>query len=146
MYRAARNFIALGAGLAASAVVGWLLLKESKRGRFAERFLIRSRMREATLETIPAIKLPLDTLEVEAATAAPSGTSGDDLTRIRDIGPRFAQALRDAGITSFAQLAQMTPESLAERLAPFVSVRPQRIRQNDWIGQARQLVNSSGGS
>lgn len=146
MYRAARNFIALGAGLAASAVVGWLLLKESKRGRLAERFLVRSRIREAAPESMPAIKLPLDTLEAETATAEPSGATGDDLTRIRDIGPRFAQALRDAGINSFAQLAQMTPESLAERLAPFVTVRPQRIRSNDWIGQARQLVNSSGGS
>lgn len=142
MYRAARNVILLGAGLVASAVVGWLLLKESKRGGLAERFLVRSRVRQPAPEPLPEIKLPLDRLEVRSS-AESATTSGDDLTRIKDIGPRFAQALRDAGIISFAQLADMTPETLAERLAPFVAVRPERIRNNDWIGQARRLANSS---
>ena len=32
----------------------------------------------------------------------------DDFTPIKDIGPRFAQALCDAGITRFAQLAALT--------------------------------------
>ncbi len=143
MYKAVRNSIVLGAGLAASAVVGWLLLKESKRGKLAARFLVRSRVHEAGPEPLPEIKLPLDTLEAEPAPVADATVPADDLTRIRDIGPRFAQALRDAGIVSFAQLATMTPETLAERLAPFVAVRPQRIRNNDWIGQARQLASAS---
>ncbi len=143
MYKAVRNSIVLGAGLAASAVVGWLLLKESKRGKLAARFLVRSRVHEAGPEPLPEIRLPLDTLETEPAPAAEAVMPGDDFTLIKDIGPRFAQALRDAGIVSFAQLAAMTPETLAERLAPFVAVRPQRIRNNDWIGQAKQLANSS---
>jgi len=143
MYKAVRNSIVLGAGLAASAVVGWLLLKESKRGKLAARFLVRSRVPDAEPEPLPEIKLPLDTLEAEPAPAVDAAMPGDDFTLIKDVGPRFAQALRDAGIVSFAQLAAMTPETLAERLAPFVTVRPQRIRNNDWIGQARQLANSS---
>jgi predicted flap endonuclease-1-like 5' DNA nuclease len=143
MYKAVRNSIMLGAGLAVSAVVGWLLLKESKRGKLAARFLVRSRVHEAGPEPLPEIRLPLDTLEAEPASVTGAATPGDDFTLIKDIGPRFAQALRDAGIVSFAQLADMTPETLAERLAPFVTVRPQRIRNNDWIGQARQLADSS---
>lgn len=143
MYKAVRNSIVLGAGLAASAVVGWLLLKESKRSKLAARFLVRSRVHEVGPEPLPEIKLPLDTVEAEPVPAADATVPADDLTRIKDIGPRFAQALRDAGIVTFAQLAAMTPEALAERLAPFVTVRPQRIRNNDWIGQARQLASAS---
>ena len=143
MVKAARNAMVLGAGLAVSAVVGWLLFRESKRGKLAERLLVRSRVSEAVPEPMPEIKLPLDTLEEEVSTRPATPTGGDDLTLIKDIGPRFAQALRDAGIVSFAQLSEMTPEALAERLAPYVVVRPQRIRSNDWIGQAKRLAGSS---
>ena len=46
------------------------------------------------------------------------------------------------GITRFAQLAKETPEGLAERLAPMINVRAQRIRNNDWIGQAAQFARN----
>ncbi len=38
----------------------------------------------------------------------------DDLTLIEGIGPKSAAALRDAGITTFAQVAAMTPEQLEQ--------------------------------
>ena len=51
--------------------------------------------------------------EVEAAEAA----AGDDLTVIDGIGPDYANSLRAAGVTTFAQLAEMTPEAIADLLA-----------------------------
>jgi large subunit ribosomal protein L17 len=41
-------------------------------------------------------------------------TSADDLEIVEGIGPKIAEALSEAGITTFAQLADMTPEAIQE--------------------------------
>jgi predicted flap endonuclease-1-like 5' DNA nuclease len=51
--------------------------------------------------------------EVEAAEVA----AGDDLTVIDGIGPDYSSSLRAAGVTTFAQLSEMTPEAIADLLA-----------------------------
>jgi predicted flap endonuclease-1-like 5' DNA nuclease len=51
--------------------------------------------------------------EVEAAEVA----AGDDLMVIDGIGPDYSNSLRAAGVTTFAQLSEMTPEAIAEVLA-----------------------------
>lgn len=58
----------------------------------------------------------------EADTAAPAVEAaeaevGDDLTIIDGIGPAYAAALSGAGIKTFAQLSEQTPEGVAETLA-----------------------------
>ncbi len=141
MVKTVRNLTVLGAGLGVSAVVGWLLLRESRRGRLAERMIVRSRALEAAAEPVTKIMLPLDKIELQPEPAL--RPAADDFTRIKDVGPRFAQAMREAGITSFSQLAALTPDALSDMLAPFVAVRAQRIRSNDWIGQARHLATSA---
>ena len=140
MHKTARNLTALGLGLSVSAIVGWLLLRESKRGRELPSITIKSRSHDADLEDMPPIVLPLEALEDsgEELSAVGEKTEEDDLTQINDIGPRFAAALRAVGITRFEQLAKQTPETLAEQLTPHVTVRPQRIHDNNWIGQAAQ--------
>lgn len=139
--KTARNLTVLGIGLGISAAVGWLLLKESKRAKEVTRLTIKSQIRSPEPENFPSIVLPLEALEEKHATA-PAADTADDLTKINDIGPRFAEALAAIGITRYAQLAAQTPESLAERLAPHVNVRAQRIRDRDWIGQAERLARS----
>lgn len=145
MYKAVRNATILGLGLSASALIGWLFLRESKRKQDAQTITIKSQIGGGQAEDMPPIVLPREALDASAseldeaseseAESLPGGA--DDFTLIRGVGPRFAQALRDGGITSFAALARETPESLAERMAPHASVRAQRIRDFDWIGQAR---------
>ncbi len=61
-----------------------------------------------------------------AATSSDDGSSNDeqpaeeeerpsdDLTRIKGVGPVTAERLHEAGIDSFAQLASMSPEEVAE--------------------------------
>ena len=139
MHKTARNLTALGLGLSVSAIVGWLLLRESKRGRELPSVTVKSRSHDAGLDDMPPIVLPLDALE-DSDEEPPDGeqTGDDDLTQIKDIGPRFAAALRAIGITQFDQLAEQTPETLAELLTPHVTVRPRRIHDNNWIGQAAQ--------
>ncbi len=58
----------------------------------------------------------------EADTAAPAveeaqAAAGDDLTIIDGIGPDYAAALNAAGVTTFAQLSEQTPEGIAETLS-----------------------------
>ena len=48
---------------------------------------------------------------VEDEAIAPAA---DDLAIIEGIGPKIAEALADAGVTTFAQLADMTPEAIQE--------------------------------
>jgi predicted flap endonuclease-1-like 5' DNA nuclease len=60
----------------------------------------------------------------------------DDLELIHGIGPVFAARLREKGITTFAKLAASEPEALAT----IVDLFPERVREDDWIGQAKRLL------
>ena len=58
----------------------------------------------------------------EADTAAPAveeaqAEAGDDLTIIDGIGPDYAAALNAAGVKTFADLSQQTPEGIADILS-----------------------------
>ncbi|NDJ77361.1 MAG: DUF4332 domain-containing protein [Chloroflexi bacterium] len=83
---------------------------------------------------------PAGDAEVTGISTPETDTAADDLTQINGIGPRFAEALHAIGIMHFAQLAAQDPDDLAGKLAEHVRVRPDRIRSNDWLGQAAQLA------
>jgi len=68
------------------------------------------------------------------ASAPRSVFAGDDLTRLEGIGPVYASKLRDAGITTFAQLAACDEE----RLAGIIQEQAwRRVNYSEWIEQAR---------
>ncbi|MCX7789821.1 MAG: helix-hairpin-helix domain-containing protein [Chloroflexaceae bacterium] len=60
----------------------------------------------------------------------------DDFTRINGVTRTTAKALYDAGIHTFAQLAAMD----ADTIAALVGGKPERIRGQDWVGQALELA------
>jgi predicted flap endonuclease-1-like 5' DNA nuclease len=66
-----------------------------------------------------------------------SAPEPDQLERIKGIGPAFAQRLRKAGITTFAQLAQLSPERIVEIIHPEPR---QAIDPASWIAQAKELA------
>ncbi len=69
----------------------------------------------------------------------PPAPAADDLTRMKGVGPRLAERLGSVGITSFAQLAALTPEeadALDARLGDFQG----RIHRDRWIEQAGFLA------
>jgi len=58
--------------------------------------------------------------EVETAVPAVEAAeqeAGDDLSILDGVGPKYADALKASGVTTFAQLSEMTPEAIEETLA-----------------------------
>jgi predicted flap endonuclease-1-like 5' DNA nuclease len=62
----------------------------------------------------------------------------DELVRIHGVGPKLAALLESMGITSFRQVARLTPEDVAV-VNDALGVFPGRIERDDWIGSAREL-------
>lgn len=64
----------------------------------------------------------------------------DDFKLINGIGPAIERCLHEAGVLTFAQLASMSPTEIVALLDNFTGLSSQRIAQQDWIGQARELA------
>jgi predicted flap endonuclease-1-like 5' DNA nuclease len=62
----------------------------------------------------------------------------DRLEEIEGIGPAYAKRLNEAGIYSFAQLAELTPERLREIIKP---ESWQKIEPESWLDQAAAMAD-----
>ncbi len=63
----------------------------------------------------------------------------DDLTLIKGIGKANEKILHNAGITTFAQIAQFTPQD-EKKYGKMLHSFPDRISQEEWVKQARALL------
>ena len=63
---------------------------------------------------------------------------GDDLSLLSGVGPVLEKKLRDAGITTFRQIAELTPEQ-AKELDARLKLGG-RIEREEWIEQAKELM------
>lgn len=70
---------------------------------------------------------------------APKADGADDLTRIKGVGPKLANALRELGITSFAEIASWD-EAEIDRVDAQLGRFQGRIRRDDWKTQAALLA------
>ena len=70
---------------------------------------------------------------------APTADGADDLTRIKGVGPKLANALRELGITSFAEIASWD-EAEIDRVDAQLGRFQGRIRRDDWKTQAALLA------
>ena len=71
--------------------------------------------------------------------------SRDDLKLIKGVGPAIEKTLNEIGIFRFEQIADMSEydiDRVANRLRGFHS----RIYREDWIGQARDLLDQAAGA
>ena len=75
------------------------------------------------------VKAAVGAGSVAGAAAAASAAAGDDLTQITGVGPAAAKKLNDAGITTYAQLAAVDPETFEA-----TKVKP------EWVEQAKTLA------
>ena len=69
----------------------------------------------------------------------------DDFKLINGIGPAIERRLNEAGVTTFAQLAALSPDGLAT-IVEGAGVSSERIVRQDWIGRAGELASISGQS
>ncbi len=92
----------------------------------------------AVAESIDA-PMPIAETVVEASTAAePALTaeqSDDDLTRLTGIGPKLAEAMKAAGICTYAQLTTMSVEDVSQALAGS-NIRYNKASAESWAEQA----------
>lgn len=81
---------------------------------------------------------------VEAAPApAPAPTpaaAGDDLGRIKGVGPKLKALLASIGVTTYAQIAAWTDEDIAKIDAQLGSFAGRATRDN-WVEQAKLLAS-----
>lgn len=91
---------------------------------------------ETEPELVPATA-PAPAAKPEAA-PTPATASGDDLTRIKGLGPKIAAMLGEQGITSFAQIAAWSDADV-ERIDATLGRFQGRITRDQWVEQAKLL-------
>jgi predicted flap endonuclease-1-like 5' DNA nuclease len=65
----------------------------------------------------------------------------DDLTVIKGIGPFIEKRLNMVGIYTLKQISEFTPETI-EQVSKAIEFFPNRMLRDDWVGQAKVLINS----
>jgi predicted flap endonuclease-1-like 5' DNA nuclease len=78
-----------------------------------------------------------EVLIVEVEDLAPEPVEPDDLTAIKGIGPKLAQVLNEAGITTFAGMAAMNTDAIQAIISESGVRAPTNIEA--WIEQAQIL-------
>jgi len=77
----------------------------------------------------------------EQKVAATPADQSDDLTLIKGVGTKVAEALVQAGIDSFGQMAEMTAQNITEALVK-IDKRNQRFDTSTWAEQAAKLLKN----
>jgi len=135
-----RQMVLLVLSVAASLLVGWLLVERNQTGQIRLSLRLPA-LPPSLMESLQGL-LPQNFLgepQPSASLNLPEDNSVpmDDLTIIDGIGKSYARLLYEMGVTTFAELAERDPGEIARQSRGRISA--QRIRNQDWIGQARQL-------
>src|SRR5262245_66533779 len=85
--------------------------------------------------------MPINDPSGPGATTPPGA---DDLTRIRGISSKTANRLYEAGILTFAKLANMSPDEIVARIGALSGVSVESVTKRNWIGQAGEMAAELG--
>ncbi len=136
----AEHWILLAIALLIGLIVAWFLLRTNRRTRVtgASKDVLdegaeRAQRNSALVDAPPAAKRDPDPV------VKVSDGNGDDLTRIKGVGPKLAATLESLGVTSFAQIAAWDDAEI-DRIDAQLGRFEGRIRRDDWTGQARLLA------
>ncbi len=89
---------------------------------------------------VPSAETP-ETVEANEPNAPELGTpiEGDDLTRIKGVGPKLKALLYSLGVTKFSDVAQWSEEDI-DRIDAQLGKFEGRIRRDSWTEQAKLLA------
>lgn len=76
--------------------------------------------------------------ETSAGPGAPDAAPSDELTQIKGLGPKAAEKLNGAGVTTISQIANWSDADV-ERYDALINGRG-RIARDDWVGQAKRMA------
>jgi predicted flap endonuclease-1-like 5' DNA nuclease len=77
---------------------------------------------------------------VAKASAEPLAEQNDDLKKITGVGPKLERVLNKQGISTYAQIANMSAKEMA-KIGENLGF-PGRIERDDWAGQAKALIEA----
>lgn len=130
------RLLAMGAVVAAAAAGAGAAVWTKRKAE--EDAALEQEMRGAVVERGRAS--PVDEPpSIPVAAAETVAADGDDLTRVKGIGAIIVGRLHSMNVTTFAQLASWSDEDI-ERIGAEIKRSPDRIRHEDWVGQAQTLT------
>ena len=137
----ANTVLAAGAALVLLGLV-WLLLARRRKPAVRREYhdVLSEGAGPAQRNTALIDAPPAAAVDVPVSADVPLVTDGDDLTRIKGLGPKLSRLLAELGVTRFEQIAAWTEADIAAidaKLGAFAG-RPMR---DAWVEQARLLVS-----
>lgn len=137
----AEHWILLVIALVIGLIVAWFLLRTNRRTRVtgASKDVLDEGAERAQRNSALVDAPPAATKDPEPVVKVSDG-NGDELTRIKGVGPKLAATLESLGVTSFAQIADWDDAEI-DRIDAQLGRFEGRIRRDDWVGQARLLAD-----
>ena len=130
------------AALVLGVAIAWYVFNASRKTRVTgtsrdvlDEGAAPAKRNKALIDSAPAAT----PMQPAVGAAIQPDASGDDLTRIKGLGPKLAATLRDLGVTTFAQIAAWD-EAEIDRIDSQLGRFQGRIRRDDWVGQAQLLA------
>ena len=80
-----------------------------------------------------------ETANVEPAPMTNGPDDGDDLRRLKGVGPKLVSVLHENGVTRFSQIAAWSDEDI-DRIDAKLGRFQGRVRRDDWVRQAEYLA------
>ena len=140
----AENWILLAIALVIGLIVAWFLFRTSRRTHVtgASKDVLDEGAERAQRNSALVDAAPAAARDPAPVTRVSDG-NGDDLTRIKGVGPKLAAMLESLGITSFSQIAAWDDAEI-DRIDSQLGRFEGRIRRDDWKGQAALLADGKG--
>lgn len=143
MGRIAALVAAVGAAAAAvGAKVAWARRKDTGQGDLVDaprtevELVKAAEAEDLVAEEAAAEEAAEAPAEVPEAPAEVPAPAGGELQTIKGLGAVSEGRLHEIGVTTLAQIAAWSDEDV-DAIAPQIKVSAERIRRDDWVGQAR---------